>query len=375
VIQINSAVKELSAEVCGPPAVLRAGELAELSQFLTSVFGGDPNIWREWFEHWWLCNPIYDAAMPRGWIMRAQNGAMIAFTANIPFRYVIAGKSALCCATGSTAVDQNWRGLGLAKSVGQQFVRQAEADLLVGIDSTPAAFKLWRGLGLQSLQDAWLETHSRIMADGLALGATVSRMAHLPEALGYAAGRSLAVWLDTASASVHRPKSLTVAHIESFTEADAEDLANCRASEASIYAWKDVATLNWLHFGSQYLKSTRIVVAARAGAKLVGYLAMKRRRHSQYPGHSYSLLECRCKDADPGIARQLIWAARACAQQDGAQSIIVRPYTRMIAQAIPKRLSLKLSRPEMTYCYHFKSAEVSAADWEAGPGDGDASVT
>ena len=74
----------------------------------------------------------------------------------------------------------------------------------------------------------------------------------------------------------------------------------------------------------------------------------------QWAGHSYYLLECRCRDADPEIARELIWAAREFARQNQARSIVVRPYTPMIEAAVPAMLSVPLKKPPMTYCYTLK---------------------
>ena len=143
----------------------------------------------------------------------------------------------------------------------------------------------------------------------------------------------------------------------------------CKASSATTYAYRDVPTLNWLYFGTPTVKQTRAVLVARSGGRLVGYLAMK-----QWAGHSYYLLECRCREADPEIARELIWAAREFARENQARSIVVRPYTAMIEAAVPAMLSVPLKKPPMTYCYTLKTGEIDVENWEAGPGDGDVAV-
>jgi len=336
--------------------------------FLASVFGGELDTWQEWFSHWWISNPLHDPAIPRGWTVRSKTGKLIAFTANIPFRYVINAKPALCCATGCTAVDPSWRGHGLAKEVGRKFLDQQKADLLVGTDSTPVAYGLWRSLGMETLEDDWLKTHFRILADGSALATAFVRRHGLPSALGRAAGSCIGAWLDLRMEAIHRSQSLSVARADGFAEKDSDDIESCRASQASTYSWRDVKTLNWLYFGSRYLTRTRTVLVARSGSRLVGYLAMK-----QWPDRSYFLLECRCRDADPDIARELFWHAREFARRDRARSVFVRPYTAMIEAAIPKAASVQLARPSTTYCYKFK-ADVDIRDWEATSGDGDVSL-
>jgi len=348
---------------------LQATDTEDLTRFLASVFGGEFSTWQSRFVHWWTLNPAWQASIPRGWIVRSTTGTIIASTANIPFRYVIDGESALCCATGSTAVDPNWRGLGLAKAVGQEFLDQPEADLLVGTDSTDVAYGLWRSLGMESLEQDWLRTNSRILADGNALATALLQRARLPNFLRHVAGRCLALLIDSPDMPMRRSRSNDVAIIDRFLESDAKNIDFCRASTATTYSMRDVRILNWLYFGTPYLNRTRAVFVARSGPQLVGYLAMK-----QWRGDSYYLLECRCRDADPAIARELIWTAREFARQNRARSIIVRPYTRMIEMAIPAAVSIEVRRPQTTYCYKFRTGKVNIDNWDVTPGDGDVSV-
>jgi len=369
VTALDFATERCGEQVRGPPTDLRARDNEDLAAFLVLVFGGELEIWKDWFAHWWTLNPAPHPSIPRGWAVRSSTGAIIAFTANIPFRYVIDGKLALCCATGCTAVDSNWRGLGLAKTVGRKFLEQRHGDLLVGVDSTPIALGLWRSLGMHALDERWLKSHSRVLADGSALGTALSQKTGLPSIVGRVAGSCISLWLDSPVASTRRSKSLSVTKIDGFSERDADDIAICRASNASTYSYRDVGTLNWLYFGSSYLSRTRTVLVARSGAQLVGYLAMK-----PWPPHSHYLLECRCHNSDPEIARELILAARELARQDQAQSIVVRPYTRMIEAAIPSAVSIQVARPPTTYCYKFRTGDISMENWEAAPGDGDVSV-
>jgi hypothetical protein len=348
---------------------LKEDALDDLAHFLASMFGGETHIWRNWFDHWWMLNPAWNPSIPRGWLVRSDAGAIIAFTANIPLNYLIEGKPALCCATGCTAVDPNFRGAGLAKAVARKFLSQTHGDLLIGTDSTPAAASLWRSLGMKSLDDSWQRTNYRVLADGRAFTGSSSAPAGSSSLVGRITGASFEIALDTMSLLTRRSETLSVERIDGFSEFDADDLNACKASNATTYAYRDVPTLNWLYFGTQHVRRTRAVLIARSGARLVGYLAMK-----PWAGHSYYLLECRCRDADPEIARELMWAAREFARQNQSRSIVVRPYTSMIEAAVPAMLSLPLKKPPMTYCYASRSGKMDVENWEAGPGDGDVSL-
>ncbi len=171
--------------------------LGDLARFLASVFGGELGLWRDWYAHWWALNPAWNVAIPRGWLVRSDAGAIVAFTANIPFKYVIDGKPALCCATGCTAVHDNFRGAGLAKAVGRRFLSQIHGDLLVATDSTPVAAGLWRSLGMTPLEARWQRTNFRILADGCALVRGLSAPADSPSLVERLAGNSLGFVLDT----------------------------------------------------------------------------------------------------------------------------------------------------------------------------------
>jgi len=344
--------------------------LDELARFLASLFGGELDLWRNRFAHWWALNPAWNVSIPRGWLVRSDTGAIIAFTANIPLKYVIDGKPALCCATGSTAVHPDFRGAGLAKTVGRKFLSQIHGDLLVAADSTPIAAGLWRSLGMTPLEARWQQSNFRILADGCALvrgPSAPSRSSSLVERI---AGTSLGFVLDTlATLSRRRSKALSIELVDRVSDCDTDSINECKASNAPTYAWRDADTVNWLYFGTQFVKQTRAVLVARLGARLVGYLAMK-----QWAGHSYCLLECRCREADPEIARELILAAREFARQKQARSILVRPYTPMIDAAVPATVSVTLKKPPMTYYYSSRTGKLDVKNWEAGPGDGDVSV-
>jgi GNAT superfamily N-acetyltransferase len=339
---------------------LKESDFQDASRLLTSVFGGTRDHTMGCFSHWWELNPAWSSIIPRGWFIRSSERAPIAFTANIPFNYIIGGEPGLCCATGSLAVHSDWRGQGLSKLVGRAFVNQCKPDLLIGTDSTDVAYKLWLSLGMRPLERGWPKSSYRIVGDLTAWDRPHLRPSNR--------GTRLRLAKSLQNERLRR-KPLLAHQIKKFEERDSHDVNKCRASNASTYAVRDIQTLNWLYFGSKFVRKTRAVFVARSGKQLVGYAAMKRAHNSFY------LLECRCLNAEAEIAQELLLAARGFAERRGAPYITVWQYTQMIEQAIPLALSIPSRHPRMmTYCYIPKVTALEPSSWEATPGDGDVSV-
>lgn len=102
---------------------------------------------------------------------------------------------------------------------------------------------------------------------------------------------------------------------------------------------------------------------------MVGYLAIKRAHWS------FRLQECRCKHADPEIARSLVLTARNYAGSQGAYFLNVCRYTKMIDEAIPRGIGTSLlGHRIMTYVYQSRCGVIDEQRWESTPGDGDMSV-
>ena len=348
---------------------LKETDFAHTARFLASIFGGDPQHMIGCLEHWSSANPAWNETIPRGWLIRSVEGAPIAFTSNIPFRYIIAGTPGICCATGSTSVHFDWRGRGLSKLIGRAFLNQECAALLIGTGSTDIAYRLWLSLGMRPLDRQWPLSSYRLIADPYECTAMLSAKMHLPEVLGRITSIGVAALAHLLVKARYRRPGISVRQVERFETVDAEAILECRASYASTYALRDIRTLNWLYFGTKYLRETRAVFVARSSSKLIGYLAMKKIYHTYY------VLECRCLNADPEIARELLLAARDFADRTKALYITIWRYTSMIDQAVPRSVSVPTKQPPMmTYCYVSRNHRVSNSNWEATPGDGDLSV-
>lgn len=339
-------------------------DLGDIAKFLTLSFGGSESHYRQLFSYWWESNSCWHGGLPKGWAIKSPDGDIIAFTANIPFAYVINGQAGKCFVTGYTCVDQNWRGHKLSKKIGGAFLAQDDADLLIGTDSTPPAYQLWLGLGMRPLKRSWREKSCRVLggADHL----LDARRPYL-RALG-GLGRAAIALAKMSSPALSR--ALTARKIPSFDVPGSERIETFRAEQSpTTYAVRDRETLDWMYFGCDYVRENRAVFAAFDGGSIVGYLAVKRIMNSFY------LLECRCENADPEIARVLIWAARDHAESQGISFINVWRYAPMIADAIPTMCSTTYkSIHKMTYCYRSNRGPIDEDKWESTPGDGDLAV-
>ena len=98
-------------------------DLGDIAKFLTLSFGGSESHYRQLFSYWWESNASWHGGLPKGWAIKSPDGDIIAFTANIPFAYVINGQAGKCFVTGYTCVDENWRGHKLSKKIGERFPR------------------------------------------------------------------------------------------------------------------------------------------------------------------------------------------------------------------------------------------------------------
>src|SRR5665647_273938 len=98
-----------------------------------------------------------------------------------------------------------------------------------------------------------------------------------------------------------RARSIKVKKLDSFDIYGSDQIETFRADKsADTYAVRNSAVLTWMYFGCEIVRRNRAVFAATDGDRIIGYLAMK------LVGNSFFLLECRCKEASPEIARALI---------------------------------------------------------------------
>lgn len=323
----------------------------EVASFLPRVLGNDVEHYLRLFHHWWDLNPSWNRKSQKGWAVY-QKGQVVAFTANIPLPYIHEGRSVLCYATACTAVDERFRGHGLSKLVGARFVNQRDAGLLLAIRSTPVAYHLWQSLGMKALSP-W-HSSRRIIGDPSVLLAR----------LGLRSLGGVGTLAVKRLAAVHRTE-VGCEQVLAFEESDEPALEKCRASDETTFARRDVRTLNWLFFATELLRETRIVLAARSSRQLVGYAALKP------SGCGLELLECRCRDSDPDIARALLLKASELARARRYGFVRVWPYSDMMSKAMPRGLAFPDHSAHLTYC---ALSPAGWPKWEATPGDGDFAI-
>lgn len=305
--------------------------------------------------------------MARGWLIRSPDGHPAAFTANIPFKYMINGTEGLSFATGSTCVGDRWRGKKLSKLNGLSFIEQPHANLLLATGSTDIAYRLWLGLGMQPLPRTWPSSISRILADVSRLAADKLR---LPAPIAPLLLRSARLAVRTARSIDRIPRGIRVRRVDCFDVPGSSELERLTANvEVETYAIRNRDILNWMYFGCDHVRATRIVLAAFDAEKIVGYIGLK------WNVKTLDVLECRCRDGDVDIARSLLLGARDFAENAHAYSINVWCYSPMMQAAVPQGGTIRTRKPPMmTYCYLSHVGSIQVEKWDASPGDGDISV-
>jgi hypothetical protein len=342
-------------------------DIDDAAALIASVFGGTAGGYSALLRFWTEMNPAWRTGMARGWLIRSPEGQPAAFTANIPFKYMINGTEGLSFATGSTCVDNKWRGNKLSKLNGLSFIEQPCADLLIATGSTEIAYGLWLGLGMQPLTRTWPSSISRILAD-------VSRLAtdklRLPTLVAPLLIRSARIAVRTARSIDQFAPGISVGRVDSFDLPGSSDLEQFTANVGvETYAIRNKDILNWMYFGCAHVRTTRIVLAAFDGGKVVGYIGLK------WNFEALDVIECRCRDGNVDIARSLLLGARECAENMHAYSVNVWRYSPMMQAAVPRGGTIKtINPPMMTYCYLPRTRSIQIDKWDVSPGDGDISV-
>jgi GNAT superfamily N-acetyltransferase len=343
---------------------LQRSDFEALSRLLATCFDVEEPEALVWFDHWWTSNPNWNPAIPMGWVLRDESINIIGFTANIPFRYVIGRQPGLCFVTGTTAVHPEWRGKGVSKLVGRLFAEQTGVELLVGVDSIPAALRMWKSVGLQELELNWPGGARIIIADPAAfLQKGLSKFG-----LRFGSSKQLQDAAEEKDASRVQPVrsgNLRIERVWNFREEDEQNLLKCRASNASTFPYRDVRELNWL-YGRHLPSRKAMVLTARRGEELVGFAAFKNNLEH------YFLLECRCRDLEVQTAWELLRAARNIARTEKKSHLVIWPYTTMVRAAMGRGIPLR--KKPMSYCYRSNTDRLDINDWERSPGDGDISV-
>jgi hypothetical protein len=158
--------------------------------------------------------------------------------------------------------------------------------------------------------------------------------------------------------------------IESFGSFGAAELADLVGRPAAFRPRRDPETLDWLYFGTPHLRRTRMVLAAKRGGRLLGYLSLRR-----LPA-SAELLECRTAPDCEEAPAALLDAARSWARRARLSHILVYPYSDAVARALPRTATFQAGRRlSFSFLIHLKRSGLATEDFEFGPWDGDAVTT
>jgi hypothetical protein len=124
-----------------------------------------------------------------------------------------------------------------------------------------------------------------------------------------------------------------------------------------------------MYFGTPMLRASRVVLAARRGARLVGYASFRRLPDT------FVLLECRTAAGEEAAARALIRAARRRARLERKSHILAYAYSGALAAALPRLGTFKApGQVRFPFLILMKRPGLDQEDLELGPWDGDAVI-
>ncbi len=97
-------------------SAVEPGDYASLSEFLTTYPGSvhPTAYWQRRFRQWWDDNPSYRSDSPRGWIVRADDGAVVGFQGAVPSLFRLQGEERRVFAGTTWFVSPVARGQSLA---------------------------------------------------------------------------------------------------------------------------------------------------------------------------------------------------------------------------------------------------------------------
>lgn len=340
---------------------VRPEQLDANAAFLGAMFGGREALWLERLAHWER-NPALRPDTPRGWIVTAPDGSLAAFMGNAPFAYVGEdGAQFECMAAHTLAVKPEHRGRGLARSLTNAEFREP-CDFSVGVQTSRGGWAATLAGGGRKMGQQWVRKPRVLIADaGIFMRAAAARLVR----------RRRHVPLDLSSARDEGQigDGLELETLEAFRPADDAELSAMIARPARVRPRRSAAILNWLYFGSPYLRQTRLVIGIRHQGRLVGYAGFRILQES------LSLLEARALPDEPDVVRHLLEAARRWARRRRMSHILLYVYSPSIAAALPRFSTLPaLGRARFPYAIAIKNPCLALADLEIGPWDGDAVI-
>ncbi len=257
--------------------VLESQDLEELAFFLEKMTQGEflAAIWHDRFRLWWEINPAFTPGMLRGWVLCDSLGAIGGFIGNIPINYLIDGRVTVVNSATSWYVAEDFRGASL------KLIRAFRKQNSPLLDTTPVenvAIILCK-LGFKKLSQSWIERDGiyplnhklfgRIVADRFAgqMFPVVARILGIGVGIFVKLQQSLVL-----SRAVN--SRFVVEEINEF-DSSCTVLWDKLCKRYKISAVRDRAAMNWFFFGTDAIRSRRIVLALKEAGNLTGHIAFK----------------------------------------------------------------------------------------------------
>jgi hypothetical protein len=329
----------------------------------------------EW-EASWDENPIVLAGtdLPRGWVVTDDMAQIVGILDNIPMAYSYQGKPVTAAASGSWAVDEDYRSAGGLLLM--RFLRQKHVDLILTTTANEASGKALQALRAQAVPHPeydttlfWI-THYRGFASAYARGA-IPLGAAIVGAVG-----GLALW---AYDSVRGPKpqldpEASVQRVEAFDQRFDEFWSSLRDSSDKLVAVRDRAALAW-HFRT----NPPLIFAHVVGERITSYMILDRADNPNTGLERLRVVDCQALDgALPEIA-QLIAAALDHARKTRIHLVEVvglHRTKRIIFEALKPRKRNLPTQPFFFYARNKSLRSILQEEdrWDPSPFDGDAAL-
>jgi len=270
--------------------VVEPQDFETIALFLEKIIQGEVSvaIWHDRFRLWWEANPVFAPGMPRGWLLCDLSGTIGGFIGNIATNYLIDGQVKVVYAATTWYVAEGFRGASL------QLIRAFRKQNAPLLDTTPTrdVVTILSKLGFKKLSQPWMERDGIYPLNYRLFGdiVTAKLSKRIPEIIAkiLSFGSVFFVKLKQNLASSKAVKgSFTVEEISEFG-LDCNIIWDRLSKAYAISAVRNRAVMNRLFFGTNALKSRRIVLALKEAGKPVGYIAFKiHKRRSSIDEYAY----------------------------------------------------------------------------------------
>lgn len=270
--------------------VVEPQDFEALALFLEKMLQGEVTvaIWHDHFRSWWQINPVFAPGMPMGWLLCDSSGAIGGFIGNIATNYLIDGRVRIVYAATSWYVAEDFRGDSL------RLIREFRKQNAPLLDTTPTerVETILCKLGFKKLSQLWMDRDG-IYPLNLQLFSCIVAAKFAKKIPKLVAGvmASGAVFIIKLQQYLMLPKAVkgkfTVEEIGEFG-LDYTVFWDKLCKSYKILAVRDRVTINRLFFGTDALKSKRIVLVFKEADKLSGYIAFKiQKRKSNVKDYIY----------------------------------------------------------------------------------------